>query len=175
MGLRERVRILAEFRDRNKQNKKDRKPLLILLSLLVLLLINIFIFLDVPKKQPVPPGDENDLLEEIETGNVEKTKPPVITTDVKKKRELPIKPASAPKLSPLPKEEQPPLTIIVPNNIPLATQIYKVKKGDTLWNISMRFTGTPYNYPLVAQENDINNPDLIYPEQRILLKRAGKQ
>jgi chemotaxis signal transduction protein/nucleoid-associated protein YgaU len=189
----ERIQILAEFRDQKKHNKKVNKPLLVLLFLL-LVLISIFIFFDTaPKKQPVPPNDENALREKITVGHIEKTMPAVITKDVQKKMKLPTKqtsiprpastpepasapkPTSAPKLSPPKKEAPPPLIIIVPKNIPLAAHIYKVQRGDTLWDISMRFTGNPYNYPSVAQENDINNPDLIYPEQHILLKRADEQ
>jgi nucleoid-associated protein YgaU len=44
-----------------------------------------------------------------------------------------------------------------------------VKKGDTLWAISKRFTGNPFNYPQVAKENNIKNPDLIFPGQEIRL------
>jgi nucleoid-associated protein YgaU len=44
-----------------------------------------------------------------------------------------------------------------------------VKKDDTLWNISERFTGNPFNYPRIAGENRIADPDLIFPGQRIRL------
>jgi nucleoid-associated protein YgaU len=40
--------------------------------------------------------------------------------------------------------------------------IHNVEKGDTLWNISKRYTGTGFNYPHVAKENEITNPDLIF-------------
>jgi nucleoid-associated protein YgaU len=70
------------------------------------------------------------------------------------------------------KPAQPQITLLVPKHMPLDRKIYTVKKGDTLWDISRRFTGTPYNYPEVARVNEIENPDIIYPKQRILLKRA---
>jgi nucleoid-associated protein YgaU len=47
------------------------------------------------------------------------------------------------------------------------TRIYEVKRGDTLWGISERYTGSGFNYPDVARENQIPNPDLIYPRQKI--------
>lgn len=50
------------------------------------------------------------------------------------------------------------------------SQLYTVKKGDTLWGIAKQFTGDPFNFPLVAKENEIHNPDLIYPNQKIYLK-----
>ncbi len=51
------------------------------------------------------------------------------------------------------------------------SELYEVKKGDTLWHISRRFTGSPFNYPQVAKENDIKNPDLIFPGQMIHVKK----
>jgi nucleoid-associated protein YgaU len=52
------------------------------------------------------------------------------------------------------------------------SNVYKVKKGDTLWDISEYYTGDPFNYPMIAADNEIKNPDFILPGQRILLKSA---
>jgi chemotaxis signal transduction protein len=41
------------------------------------------------------------------------------------------------------------------------TIIYKIKWGDTLAHIARDFTGNPYNYPSLAQENKIKNPHFI--------------
>lgn len=47
---------------------------------------------------------------------------------------------------------------------------YKVKQGDTLWDISERFADSPWLWPDVWRENNqILNPHLIYPGQRIRL------
>jgi nucleoid-associated protein YgaU len=46
-----------------------------------------------------------------------------------------------------------------------------VVKNDTLWSISERFTGNPFNYPRIAGENRIADPDLIFPGQTIRLKQ----
>lgn len=49
--------------------------------------------------------------------------------------------------------------------------IYVVKKGDTLWKLAKRFNSTIED---IAEINNIENPDLIYPGQRfIIVKRAG--
>lgn len=75
------------------------------------------------------------------------------------------------KLNPHPKP-RPPLVLDIPKNLPLSAEVYIVVKGDTLWIISERFTGSPFNYPRIAGENRIANPDLIYPGQKIrLLKK----
>ncbi len=47
---------------------------------------------------------------------------------------------------------------------------YTVKKGDTLWDISINEITDPFLWPKVWKENpDIKNPDLIYPGQKILI------
>ena len=50
---------------------------------------------------------------------------------------------------------------------------YTVQKGDTLWDLSRRFSGTPWVWPELWEENNaaIANPHLIYPGQRIRLMR----
>lgn len=63
----------------------------------------------------------------------------------------------------------PSLEIDVPVGRTADIEIYLVVKGDTLWSISERFTGNPFNYPRIAGENMIANPDLIFPGQKIRL------
>ncbi|MCP4373030.1 MAG: LysM peptidoglycan-binding domain-containing protein, partial [Deltaproteobacteria bacterium] len=49
---------------------------------------------------------------------------------------------------------------------------YTVKKGDTLWDLSQKFSNTPYLWPdLWSDNSQITNPHLIYPGQRIRLFR----
>jgi nucleoid-associated protein YgaU len=56
--------------------------------------------------------------------------------------------------------------------------MYTVRQGDTLWGISQRLTGDPENWPVLLERNNaayeigvgetfIENPDRIYPGQRI--------
>jgi nucleoid-associated protein YgaU len=56
--------------------------------------------------------------------------------------------------------------------------MYTVRRGDTLWGISRRLTGDPENWPVLLERNNaayeigvaetfIENPDRIYPGQRI--------
>lgn len=45
---------------------------------------------------------------------------------------------------------------------------YTVQKGDTLWDLSEKFSDSPWQWPDLWQYNqDIANPHLIYPGQRI--------
>ena len=68
------------------------------------------------------------------------------------------------------REPAAPLVLNVPTSMPKPeTVVYVVVKGDTLWGISKRFTGNPFNYPRVAKDNSIATPDLIFPGQKIQL------
>ncbi|MBN2039290.1 MAG: chemotaxis protein CheW [Spirochaetes bacterium] len=49
-------------------------------------------------------------------------------------------------------------------------KLYNVKKGDTLYEITEEFTGDGFDYPEVARDNDIPDPDLIFPKQTIKIK-----
>lgn len=51
----------------------------------------------------------------------------------------------------------------------IAGDIYNVKKGDCLWNIAGKQYNNPFMWPLIywANQNQIKDPDLIYPGQKI--------
>lgn len=52
--------------------------------------------------------------------------------------------------------------------------VHIVKKGDTLWGISSQYLETPWKWPLVwANNTDITNPHLIYPNDRVVISRQG--
>jgi hypothetical protein len=50
---------------------------------------------------------------------------------------------------------------------------YTVQKGDTLWDLSKRFSNAPWVWPELWEENSriIANPHLIYPGQKLRLAR----
>jgi len=60
-----------------------------------------------------------------------------------------------------------PLIPMTSLSTPSDSVVYNVKKGDTLYKITKRYTGDGWNYPKVARENKIPNPDLIFPDQKI--------
>lgn len=50
---------------------------------------------------------------------------------------------------------------------------YVVKKGDTLWAIAAKYLGSGTKYPQIASENNIKNPNLIYPGQVFKITVGG--
>ena len=87
-------------------------------------------------------------------------------------KEEPVEPVVAERPATVPEGQPAELTILVPPDMPLPSNVYVVVKGDTLWHICRRFTGNPFDYPEVAAANNIINPDLIFPDQVIHLKHA---
>jgi nucleoid-associated protein YgaU len=62
--------------------------------------------------------------------------------------------------------------VIPPRPAPPASApptVYTVVPGDTLWDIASRFYGNPFRYPEIAAANRIPNPDLIFPDQRLVI------
>ncbi len=68
--------------------------------------------------------------------------------------------------------QQPAPRMVLPESTDIA--IHKVEKGDTLWDISKKYTGTGFNYMRVAKENEITNPDLIFPEQNVRVNKKAR-
>lgn len=54
-----------------------------------------------------------------------------------------------------------------------ASQNYTVKSGDSLWAISDRFYGDPHKWPRIADANNLRNPSLIKPGQRLTIPPRG--
>ncbi len=64
-----------------------------------------------------------------------------------------------------------PLSELAPN----APDEYTVRRGDTLWRISGLFLRSPWRWPELWGMNidDIRNPHLIYPGQKLFLDKTG--
>lgn len=57
---------------------------------------------------------------------------------------------------------------------PNAPERYTVKQGDTLWGISGRYLYSPWQWSRLwdANRDQIHNPDLIYPDQVLVLRHV---
>ena len=58
---------------------------------------------------------------------------------------------------------------------PSAPDVYTVKTGDTLWDISKLFLTSPWRWPELwgMNKQQVRNPHLIYPGQTLRLVRSG--
>ena len=55
-----------------------------------------------------------------------------------------------------------------------APEVYTVRRGDTLWDISKLFLASPWRWPQLWGMNldEVRNPHLIYPGQQLVLERG---
>ncbi|MDR3192037.1 MAG: LysM peptidoglycan-binding domain-containing protein [Treponema sp.] len=82
-------------------------------------------------------------------------------------------PAQTPPVIAAPAQPKPPVTVNrtrppapvssykVPATIPRDGVAYRIRWGDTLWDIAAAFYRNPWLYPRIARYNGIRNPDLI--------------
>ena len=71
-------------------------------------------------------------------------------------------PAPRPQQTAARKRPAPPVASYkVPATIPKEGVPYKIRWGDTLWDIADAFYRNPWLYPRIARHNDIRNPNLI--------------
>jgi hypothetical protein len=79
--------------------------------------------------------------------------PPVI--------QAPVTPPPAPAPASRKRPAPPVASFKVPTTIPREGAPYRIRWGDTLWDISEAFYRNPWLYPRIARFNNIRNPDLI--------------
>jgi len=53
------------------------------------------------------------------------------------------------------------------------SQTYLVSKGDDLWTIAEKTTGSGYNWVEIAKDNNIENPGIIYEGQELVIKTTA--
>jgi LysM repeat protein len=97
-----------------------------------------------PAKEPEPSTAAT--AEEQKPAVVVEVSPPAPAAEAKPARTRPPAPVSSYK---------------VPLSIPKEGAPYKIRWGDTLWDISEAFYRNPWLYPRIARFNKIRNPDLI--------------
>ncbi len=84
----------------------------------------------------------------------------------------PAQPQAAPEATPAvsaPAAPAPAPPAPAPVAPPAKSVVYRIKKGDTLWDISSAYYRNPWLYPKIARANSIPNPDLIFAGTRIVI------
>ncbi len=72
-----------------------------------------------------------------------------------------------------PAEELEPVVTSEPEVVSTPDLPYEIVRGDTLWDISIEFYGTPWHFREIADYNRIENPDLIFADDDIVI--PGKE
>ncbi|MDR0444407.1 MAG: LysM peptidoglycan-binding domain-containing protein [Treponema sp.] len=137
----------------------------------------VFSYLDSIKTVAVQPAKESAPKPEPVKPEPEPVKPEPVPEPVKPEPE-PVKPEPvvesppvivapveppAPKPQPVVSKRPPPpvASYKVPATIPKEGVAYRIRWGDTLWDIAEAFYRNPWLYPRIARHNNIRNPDLI--------------
>jgi hypothetical protein len=107
-----------------------------------------------PPAPPPPPRESPPVPRERESPPAREIPPPPV-----------IQAPASPPPAPVPVERRRPVPPVasyrVPTTIPREGVAYRIRWGDTLWDISEAFYRNPWLYPRIARFNNIRNPDLI--------------
>ena len=98
--------------------------------------------------------------------------PPLPSTAAAAQPAQPVQPAPTPAPAPAPAPAATPAPAPpapAPAATPAGSVTYRIKKGDTLWDISATYYRNPWLYPRLAKANSIPNPDLIFAGTRIVI------
>lgn len=155
------------------ENKPAKNPLtyigflLVSLGLIALLIVLMFKLFSAPIK---------DSGRKIENKKIEKTadkkdkkaeKAKKAPKEEKKAAEKKEKAVEEVKTIAVPLEKETVKPSTEKSKISLKAGLYKIKRGDTLWDISESAYGDPWLYQKIADENKIKNPDLIFAGREI--------
>ena len=111
-----------------------------------------------PETPPAQPAQAQSA--QTQPAQTQQTAPPVIQAPA----QAPVNTTQARRTQPAPVA-----SYNVPSNIPREGAPYRIRYGDTLWDIAEAFYRNPWLYPRIAQFNNIRNPDLIISGTTILV------
>jgi LysM repeat protein len=160
----------AEESRKEKSPKKFPWLLVILIGLLLILLLGAAWFFLLGGKDKIASGKAEGKPPVEQPQQEQALPPPVVSQKEAPKAPPPAPPpvikapASPPVAQPPRARNRPPAPVSsykVPTTIPKEGVPYKIRWGDTLWEISEAFYRNPWLYPRIARFNNIRNPDLI--------------
>ena len=150
--------------EKNRSDKKVSilKMAIVFLSIVFLVFLVLLIYTIIKK----PAAAEHEIKEE--------TKKEIVVEAEKKTPEVSAVPVPAPaaveKTEPVKKKEvSEPVKTAEKPPVPKIVR-YRIKKGDTLWDISAAYYRTPWLYKKIAKDNNIKNPDLIFTDTYLNIK-----
>jgi len=95
--------------------------------------------------------------------------PPLPATGTTAPVAAPAQPQAAPQPAPAAPAAPAPAAPAPAPAAPEKSVVYRIKRGDTLWDISSAYYRNPWLYPKIAKANSIPNPDLIFAGTRIVI------
>jgi septal ring-binding cell division protein DamX len=107
-----------------------------------------------PTAEPAPLVPIEEVAVEPEQVEASPAEPPLIEAPVEAPEPPPEPPARIRRIPPV-------ASYKVPTTIPSAGAPYRIRWGDTLWDISEAFYRNPWLYTRIARFNNIRNPDRI--------------
>jgi len=121
------------------------------------------------KKEPIKKPEPVKKQEPVKQPEPVKEPEPVKQTEPVQQKVEPAPVIQAPVTAPEQKPQQkgkkrnpaPVASYNVPTTIPREGVNYKIRWGDTLWDIADAFYRNPWLYPRIAKHNNIRNPNLI--------------
>lgn len=153
--------------DEDDTRKKTRVPVIIcVVCAIICIIATLLVLFFIPSKYNLlgkrSSTQTTEVIEEIEVSPVAKL-PETVPAPVKEPEPEPepIAPAVEDKVVVAPTPEIVPATPAPAKPQKKADIIYRIKWGDTLWDISQAYYKTPWKYPKIAKYNKIKNPDLI--------------
>jgi hypothetical protein len=155
-----------------KRDTEHKFPLgtVIIIGLVIVLICLALWFFVFRKKDTAAPAMREPTVVTVETAPAQPAPEPVpeqppavpavpAETPVIQAPQTPSVPAASPVRRNRP--EAPVASYKVPQTIPPEGAPYRIRWGDTLWDISEAFYRNPWLYPRIARFNNIRNPDLI--------------
>ena len=155
-----------EYRVKTREKRKPLALIIIIILILIVLGVGAFLFLRDSGNEAVPPlaADGSSAAEQAPEPEPE---PAVEAVDAVPDKPEPVAETTNIEPEPVPavsiSDEKPAVsTGEIPDVGRGGGVWYRLKWGDTLWNLSISFYRTPWLYGLIAVENNIKNPDVIY-------------
>ncbi len=153
--------FLYDYEDSRAGRKNSAlKIAIVFLSIVFLIFLVLLIYTIIKKPAMAEEGMKEETKQEVVIGgDSEKAEKPVKTPPPAAR-----KPAAAEKKTPPAEKKATPVPVKKAAPVAEAEKSvrYRIKKGDTLWDISAAYYRTPWKYKKIAKDNNIKNPDLIF-------------
>lgn len=159
-----------EYDEEDTDQKKTKTPVIIcIICAIICVIATLLILFVIPSKiNLIKSRNTRDTTATVENIPLEPTPDPAISEPVTPAEPEPVAPAKEDEVVVAPTPEVVPEQPAAPAEPPADIR-YKIKWGDTLWDISDAYYKNPWRYKKLAKYNHIRNPNLIISGTYILI------